>query len=152
MKNRKPCALKTPQTCSWLNIIFLLLQFLVCVCKLLNVFFHNFLFFILTQKERDNKKEEKKREKDTDKGNKPAVFEKVIELITDQIDWIHNLLIVYEPIDGILRTSGACCWTKREILYRYFCCIFLDFEFVRFEQIWDFENQINQTVFTVQWP
>ncbi len=65
-------------------------------------FFHNFLFFILTQKERENKKEEKKREKDTDKGNKPAVFEKVIDLITDQIDWIHNLLIVYEPIDGIL--------------------------------------------------
>lgn len=50
-----------------------------------------FLFLILTQKEREKKKEEKKREKDTDKGNKPAVFEKVINLITDQIDWSQYL-------------------------------------------------------------
>lgn len=35
-------------------------------------------------KERENKKEEKKREKDTDKGNKPAVFEKKRE--DNQID------------------------------------------------------------------
>lgn len=48
-----------------------------------------FLFLILTQKEREKKKEEKKREKETDKGNKPAVFEKVINLITDQIDCSH---------------------------------------------------------------
>ncbi|XP_056094044.1 stromal membrane-associated protein 1-like [Rhinichthys klamathensis goyatoka] len=43
------------------------------------------------EKEREKKKEEKKREKDTDKGNKPAVFEKVINLITYQIDWSHYL-------------------------------------------------------------
>lgn len=42
---------------------------------------HIFCFLILTQ-EREKKKEEKKREKDTDKGNKPAAFEKVIDFIT----------------------------------------------------------------------
>lgn len=85
-------------------------------------FFHNFLFFFLTQKEREKKKEEKKREKDTDKGNKPAVFEKVIDLITDHIDryiTLFNKCCVYESIDNILvwRTSGACCCTIREIQY-----------------------------------
>lgn len=65
----------------------------VCVPSLSTVYPDTlyFLFLILTQKEREKKKEEKKREKDTDKGNKPAVFEKVISLITDQIDWSQYL-------------------------------------------------------------